>query len=1669
MRAGFDAARIAQDAHAAMDQIGTDEAAVYRSLQGLNTIQAAAVRKCYRGRFGSDLDSDLREEMEGEELERAQLQLEGRAATADAVALHDAVAGLGTDEAAIRDLLRSKSQEEIETIRAEFQARYGESLEDALHGDLDEGNERDQADALLRGDTATADAIAIDDAMRGGFLGLGTSEEEITATYQRIRDEVRVQADREGWNSAQLEAEVRRRTGRVEQRFGERYANVEEYRVPGMEGQSVLRQAFAGELSGPELDLANALADNDRMRADMARIEIERQSVYADDEAINRVLRSQDQNALEDVRRDQGSARHMVVEREISRLLEQNPNMSEEELSRARFRLEHQMERTLEDQAQQRSQVSMEALQNAYDTRYGRPLWYVVGTNMSGNDLDRARAMLRQGGRLTTLQEIEYATRGTGTDEDALRGSLTGLTREEIQRVRSEWESAHPGESFDEMVRSELSGRDEFDIMDMVEHGAPESASERIAEQRRHAEHELSSQGVLGGLAAGREEAWLQRQIADLNRLEPDLYRTDLPPERRAELRDEIDMRVGRVESAVEDHRRAIDSVTDIATQIVGLTVGLAVAGALTFLSGGALGPVMIAVIASAASTLATIGTKRLIQGEAYGIEAIGTDLAVGVVDALTAAATAGMGGRILRGAEATAGVATRAIRPTQVTRLAARFGESALGQRLARLPGVAGVRGGLSRLNAMESGFLTRGITGQNPLARMARSNSAAMRVMAELMAEGVENAVSAAPSAFVGTALADETWHGNVLLNLIQGTGMGVGTGVLMGGVMQGGGHAFHGVRGHIRLSTPEGRLVEANRILGEAFQRFQQENPGAGYGDFLTHPAGQQARAEVRSRGLLSPEPAPRAESPAEAAPAARPEAEPGARPAEPSARRADTAPRPPEPAARPAAEPGARPAEASADARAQALRDGLPQGMGDNVTVHADPTLTGRTVRVVPDVRDGLVVGVRIAAGPDARPIDIMLHAPVVQGMQRYSGLLGRIRTLLERFDAWFHLETRVEVGSTAWEARLELQKLPAIIEQRMHSLAGEDLDPHDQARLLADVANLSRQIDTHQTAIDARDTSRGRGYVAAEERPPFAPEQIDAVTGRRFDELSPEEIQARVAQGRRETAAASEGVRAAEERVRGTEDAMRDLTKARDAEIERYDKARRGLETKKQNLEAERTRLQQAGASAGAIDAITRKIERSSEAIGRAKDRIAEVHRRYAADAEFSRQLNQLEADLHAKTAAFEAALADQQRNSAQLIGALTEERARLAAEIRDKDAGKTQATQEISRLEAESREKIAKRLDQIGERAVAQRVREGKPIDRDVAMQLGQRHPGIVADIATIHGRYKERVSKLQSRISTLEAELSAARARETAAAREIRETRGVVEWQEHRYDDFGRIAPCFLPNTIVKTPDGDRRMDDLAAGELVCAYDFEHDCVVLRSIAHVWRNWTQKTVVISLEAERIFATPAHRFWLQSGNRWTAASLLQPRQLLRDIEGAPVALHQTEWVEGRSETLNLEIEGAHNYFVGATGVLVHNEDPESKFLDPHRKPTVIYEIVDARTGKVIYVGKTDQGGGNEMERFREHMREIGGKKTEWATLYEQGLLKVYSVERGNWTEFETAVWEQHYIVKHGRPRTENSNSTLLNDRNEITEATYRRYKDARLPNGQPMHNPCSGR
>lgn len=210
----------------------------------------------------------------------------------------------------------------------------------------------------------------------------------------------------------------------------------------------------------------------------------------------------------------------------------------------------------------------------------------------------------------------------------------------------------------------------------------------------------------------------------------------------------------------------------------------------------------------------------------------------------------------------------------------------------------------------------------------------------------------------------------------------------------------------------------------------------------------------------------------------------------------------APRPAEAeaaAARPAAEPGRPEGGPSAEARQGAagaegrltdlgeLRVGLPSDLADRLPIvrETSPDFGLTTVRVEYTFRNGVITDIQLRVGRNANFRHIAEHVRTVRAMQRYQGISGRVRLLREKVLAWFRLHPDVPPGSRAWEAWLELDKLPPIIEARARELGDPSTAPGRKDELFQELVNLQSQLDEHTATVESMVAEPGRGYVAAE--------------------------------------------------------------------------------------------------------------------------------------------------------------------------------------------------------------------------------------------------------------------------------------------------------------------------------------------------------------------------------------------------------------------------------------------------------------------------------------------------------------------------------------------------------------------------------------------------------
>ncbi len=164
----------------------------------------------------------------------------------------------------------------------------------------------------------------------------------------------------------------------------------------------------------------------------------------------------------------------------------------------------------------------------------------------------------------------------------------------------------------------------------------------------------------------------------------------------------------------------------------------------------------------------------------------------------------------------------------------------------------------------------------------------------------------------------------------------------------------------------------------------------------------------------------------------------------------------------------------------------------------------------------------------------------------------------------------------------------------------------------------------------------------------------------------------------------------------------------------------------------------------------------------------------------------------------------------------------------------------------------------------------------------------------------------------------------------------------------------------CFLPDTLVKTRDGSRRIADIRVGDHVASRD-EHmpdGPVRFRPVTHVLVHEHKSVLDIDIRypggaTERISATAEHPFHVR-GAGWVEAGDLKVGDILDAGGATSCAVEAIEAGEADVTVHNLTVDEDHTYFVGLGNVWVHNkmavQDPDAHVDGDPSSPG--YEIVN---------------------------------------------------------------------------------------------------------------------
>ena len=124
-----------------MKGLGTDEAALIRTLSHISPLEIPALKQAYQARHHRILETDVEKEVSGY-FELCLLSILRGPLQQDVWSLHHALKGAGTNEDLLNDVLIGRSNADINAIKQTYQRTYRRSLEHDVRDDLSAKTER---------------------------------------------------------------------------------------------------------------------------------------------------------------------------------------------------------------------------------------------------------------------------------------------------------------------------------------------------------------------------------------------------------------------------------------------------------------------------------------------------------------------------------------------------------------------------------------------------------------------------------------------------------------------------------------------------------------------------------------------------------------------------------------------------------------------------------------------------------------------------------------------------------------------------------------------------------------------------------------------------------------------------------------------------------------------------------------------------------------------------------------------------------------------------------------------------------------------------------------------------------------------------------------------------------------------------------------------------------------------------------------------------------------------------------------------------------------------------------------------------------------------------------------------------------------------------------------
>ncbi|MCH2046154.1 MAG: HINT domain-containing protein [Saprospiraceae bacterium] len=135
----------------------------------------------------------------------------------------------------------------------------------------------------------------------------------------------------------------------------------------------------------------------------------------------------------------------------------------------------------------------------------------------------------------------------------------------------------------------------------------------------------------------------------------------------------------------------------------------------------------------------------------------------------------------------------------------------------------------------------------------------------------------------------------------------------------------------------------------------------------------------------------------------------------------------------------------------------------------------------------------------------------------------------------------------------------------------------------------------------------------------------------------------------------------------------------------------------------------------------------------------------------------------------------------------------------------------------------------------------------------------------------------------------------------------------------------------CFTAETLIKTKEGDKNIEDIKVGDWVWARNDTNGIQEYKEVLSLKVTNHDEIYKIYTSNDTIKATYEHPFY--SKGKWVEAENLNVGDTLELLNNSKVVIIHIERELGNYQVYNFTVEDFHTYFVGNDGILVHNSSP----------------------------------------------------------------------------------------------------------------------------------------